>query len=328
MAILPLLMVSTVSMANVYVGGKFGKTNLDDACIDVESCEDSDKSYGLVLGYSLNNWLSFEAGGDYLGKFTSNGLIDDKLTAITLAPKVNIPIVDKLDIYVKGGGAYVEYGNVNDYSYLGAVGLELNTGNNLTMRLEYQDITDINNGIIRLGAETISAGFYYRFGGNDRSMETLPSESIRPVEIKQPVAEAKSAVEPVKKVEVYRTYPYQKVGTNSFKSNSVSVSESDREKMAKLVDFLNKYPEAKVEVIGHTDSTGSNEYNQRLSEERATSVANILESMGVDKSRILVSGLGEKQPIASNKTSQGRELNRRVELNILEFVFSSMEPQK
>lgn len=80
---------------------------------------------------------------------------------------------------------------------------------------------------------------------------------------------------------------------------------------------LNRYPESYLDVVGHTDSVGSEAYNQTLSERRATSVANYFRSRGVEPARIAAYGMGETQPVASNATAQGRQANRRVELRII-----------
>jgi outer membrane protein OmpA-like peptidoglycan-associated protein len=79
---------------------------------------------------------------------------------------------------------------------------------------------------------------------------------------------------------------------------------------------LLKYPNSRIEVIGHTDNTGSAAYNQDLSQRRAVSVANVLRESGVPNGRISAFGRGEDQPIASNLTPQGRAQNRRVEIII------------
>ena len=79
---------------------------------------------------------------------------------------------------------------------------------------------------------------------------------------------------------------------------------------------LNKYPESYIDVVGHTDSTGSSEYNQQLSVRRADSVSNYLVGRGVSNARIATFGLGETSPIATNATAEGRQLNRRVEVRI------------
>ncbi|MDH3668512.1 MAG: OmpA family protein [Paracoccaceae bacterium] len=79
---------------------------------------------------------------------------------------------------------------------------------------------------------------------------------------------------------------------------------------------LNNHPQSYIDVVGHTDSTGSDNYNQALSERRASSVANYFRSRGVEPARIAAYGVGETQPIGSNSTVSGREQNRRVELRI------------
>jgi len=87
-----------------------------------------------------------------------------------------------------------------------------------------------------------------------------------------------------------------------------------------VVLVLNEYSSTSIDVIGHTDSTGSADYNQRLSEQRATSVARYLESQGISAARVHALGFGESQPIASNETAQGRQQNRRVELKLSPIV--------
>ncbi|MES2844336.1 MAG: OmpA family protein [Pseudomonadota bacterium] len=79
---------------------------------------------------------------------------------------------------------------------------------------------------------------------------------------------------------------------------------------------LLRYPNSRIEVIGHTDNTGSASYNQDLSQRRAVSVANILRDSGVPNARLTAFGRGEDQPIASNLTVEGRAQNRRVEIII------------
>jgi len=82
----------------------------------------------------------------------------------------------------------------------------------------------------------------------------------------------------------------------------------------KLATYLQQNPDRKVGIEGFTDSTGSEETNQRLSEQRASAVKMALVSAGIDDSRITVTGFGESSPVATNDTSAGRQLNRRVEI--------------
>jgi OOP family OmpA-OmpF porin len=101
-----------------------------------------------------------------------------------------------------------------------------------------------------------------------------------------------------------------------FETGSAVLTDAGKERLAPVVDFLNNQPEVQVVVIGHTDAQGSEIYNQKLSEGRAEAVAEYLESRGIAHARLSSRGRGESQPIADNKTAEGRALNRRVELRI------------
>jgi outer membrane protein OmpA-like peptidoglycan-associated protein len=83
---------------------------------------------------------------------------------------------------------------------------------------------------------------------------------------------------------------------------------------------LKEYKSTMIEVAGHTDSTGSDAYNQRLSQQRAQSVSSVLIANGVQSIRIDSVGYGESRPIASNGTASGRQQNRRAELTLLPYV--------
>jgi len=86
--------------------------------------------------------------------------------------------------------------------------------------------------------------------------------------------------------------------------------------LRQLAGSLQSYPDHDAVVVGHTDNVGSDGFNQGLSERRANAVANFLTANGVSMSRMRTVGMGESQPIASNETSEGRQLNRRVEVAI------------
>ncbi|MFP1642905.1 OmpA family protein [Pontitalea aquivivens] len=101
-----------------------------------------------------------------------------------------------------------------------------------------------------------------------------------------------------------------------FAVDSASVRPDLQRDLYTLAGSLNRYPNTTVNVIGHTDNTGAASYNQRLSQDRAHSVANVLISAGVPRQRIVAIGRGEDQPIASNLTVEGRAQNRRVEFVI------------
>ena len=102
----------------------------------------------------------------------------------------------------------------------------------------------------------------------------------------------------------------------AFETNSADIKPGFHSTMNKLADVMVRYGKTTLTVVGHTDDVGSNEYNQRLSERRAHSVAQYLEQKHVNALRLAVSGKGETQPIASNGTEGGRQANRRVEIYV------------
>jgi outer membrane protein OmpA-like peptidoglycan-associated protein len=99
-----------------------------------------------------------------------------------------------------------------------------------------------------------------------------------------------------------------------FDTGKADLKATARERLAKVAGILIAYPDIHVEVDGYTDSTGSLEFNQRLSQERADSVRSYLASQGVQQGSITTQGFGPSNPIASNDTASGRQQNRRVEL--------------
>jgi outer membrane protein OmpA-like peptidoglycan-associated protein len=99
-----------------------------------------------------------------------------------------------------------------------------------------------------------------------------------------------------------------------FDTGSATLKPGAREKLARVAGILASHPDLKIEIEGHTDSVGSDDYNQRLSERRAESVRAYLVQQKIPPASVGAEGLGESQPVASNATPAGRQQNRRVEL--------------
>ncbi|CAH1001272.1 Peptidoglycan-associated lipoprotein [Neolewinella maritima] len=95
-----------------------------------------------------------------------------------------------------------------------------------------------------------------------------------------------------------------------------ALTDASRIELQRMAKVFTKYPETTVTIDGHTDSVGGEASNQRLSEQRAASVADYLAELGVDRTRFVVTGHGETRPVATNDTDAGREANRRVEVSI------------
>ncbi len=92
-----------------------------------------------------------------------------------------------------------------------------------------------------------------------------------------------------------------------------------------VVELLNAYPEACVEIMGYSDATGSAAYKQQLTEKRAQSDAAQFIAQGISEERLSVQGLGEENPVASNDTRQGRMANHRVEMTVPSFQYEMIE---
>lgn len=102
----------------------------------------------------------------------------------------------------------------------------------------------------------------------------------------------------------------------AFDTNSSNIKPGFESTMNKIADVVVRYGKTSLVVVGHTDNVGSNDYNQKLSERRAHSVAQYLTGRRVDPIRLAISGKGETQPVASNNSEAGRQSNRRVEIYV------------
>ena len=105
-------------------------------------------------------------------------------------------------------------------------------------------------------------------------------------------------------------------GNITFRTDSSDLNADFFKVLDSVSLVLKEYEKTLVEVAGHTDSTGTMEYNQALSERRAQTVARYLEGKGVIEQRVIMVGAGEARPVATNDTPEGRTLNRRVELTL------------
>ena len=111
-------------------------------------------------------------------------------------------------------------------------------------------------------------------------------------------------------------------GNVTFATNSSDLSPAFFDVLNSVGKVLQEFDQTVVEVAGHTDSTGSESYNQSLSERRATSVGTYLSGQGVAQQRLILVGMGELRPVADNSTDAGRQANRRVEITMVPVTAS------
>tara|TARA_B100000809_G_C15043678_1_gene496506 strand:- start:190 stop:864 length:675 start_codon:yes stop_codon:yes gene_type:complete len=102
-----------------------------------------------------------------------------------------------------------------------------------------------------------------------------------------------------------------------FGSNMSAVREEDKQILNQLVDTLNANPTMSIEIAAHTDSDGGDDFNQLLSQKRASSVKEYLIGKGIEEMRMTAKGYGEKQPINDNSTPEGKADNRRTEIRVI-----------
>lgn len=155
----------------------------------------------------------------------------------------------------------------------------------------------------------VLAGLNFAFGGVE--------EKAAPVAAPAPVVVAPVAPAPVAKkvVEVKA----EKVNLHiNFETDSAKIDNASVPRVEKFSTFLKNAPEYKAQIIGHTDSTASDAHNDKLSLNRATAVKDMIIKNGVAADRVSAVGKGEKEPIANNKTKEGRAENRRIEAQLIE----------
>lgn len=107
------------------------------------------------------------------------------------------------------------------------------------------------------------------------------------------------------------------LGDVLFTTGQSGLNSSGDENLTRLADFMSNNPESQLAIEGHTDSVGSAQSNLTLSQSRAFAVSTFLQNRGISNRRLTVQGMGENSPVASNESSSGRQLNRRVEVTIL-----------
>ena len=150
---------------------------------------------------------------------------------------------------------------------------------------------------------------------------TAQPNSLPPTRHKQAATSAQQAAEYQKQIEALQAKVTDRgvvltLGDVLFSTGKADLKSGSTGNLNKLVAFLDKYPDRTAAIEGYTDSVGSEDYNQGLSERRADSVRSYLMHQGVDSARLSASGKGSRAPVAGNDSAEGRQQNRRVEVII------------
>ena len=315
----------------IWIGGKIGinRSSLNDMTTR------SAVTYGIEEGATWElGVLQLGAYGSLESNNTATGPVNYSSQIIGVGAKLAVPSGKWLP-YIKLGyartngsdaandisashvnrGLGIEYRFTDKWSVAGEY--SSSSGNTV-----YQDIES------KLRNKNYTIGFNYYFGV---PVTPAPPPAPAPVLAPQPEAQvvfepappAARAPEPVPEPapsvpETWKTLmedkPVRIEGTNFAAGSSKLNLVSGKEPMKDVVDFVAKHPDANLEVIGYSDSTGSEELNKKLSLARAKSVKKYLVDSGVAADRITTKGEGIANPVGDNKTAEGRALNRRVEI--------------
>lgn len=297
-----------------WIGGKVGSNRTSVTGVDSQSAT----SYGIEGGYNWNMG-GFLLGVD--GFVESNGKKNHNpapynygSSAYGVDAKLGLPTGNWLP-YAKIGYAQTDgngaAGAIGGGDVHLGVGVEYKFAPNWSVLGEYTTASG-KTGATKLKNNNLSLGINYYFG----APAAAPAPVAAPVAVKEePKAAPVAAPAPIK--ETWKTLledkPVRIEGAN-FDTNSAKLRSTSFQKLNEVVEFANKYKDAQLDVTGHTDNRGTKAYNQKLSERRAASVKAYLVKKGVAGSRITTKGYGFDQPVADNKTAEGRAQNRRVEI--------------
>jgi outer membrane protein OmpA-like peptidoglycan-associated protein len=159
--------------------------------------------------------------------------------------------------------------------------------------------------------------YYYYKGSQPPPPPPAPSKPVPPQPQPPPPAPPKTTPPPPKPTPPAKVIDKMTLQV-LFDFNKDTLTEADLKELQKAVAFVKKYPGARIRLDGYTDSIGTDSYNIKLSERRATAVMNYLvKEADVDSSKITAVGHGKADPVADNETAEGRAKNRRVEISIL-----------
>ncbi|MBU2898971.1 OmpA family protein [Vibrio hepatarius] len=272
---------------------------------------------GIYGGINLTDTLSWDLGYQYLGQMDSAyNFIQVDTSLFRTGLRYTYPVYKQLSVYGYAGAAYWSLDkssintNISDdgFSPIYKLGITTPVAENLYLDIGYQYIDGIgsqNTG--EFDSHGALIGLTYRFGRADEPQIIIPEP------IETPKEECKPELVEPRTIYHFSTQLSKEMKTFGVDQAELSLQQKEIQHIAQL---LADNPTAKVKVIGHTDSSGSEAYNQKLSKKRAIYIATKLENNGVDKERIIVQGYGEMAPIASNETIEGRALNRRVDITV------------
>lgn len=303
---LTLTHLSTAQAVTPYSGVRLGWSYYQDGCEAwATGCNRDALGAGLFGGVEVNDWLALEAGYTSLGKAKGEyraGNVEGTMQSADFSTKLTYPLAERLDLYGRIGATHW-WGKVEGDNYhqsdrgwdaLFATGVEYALSERWRARLEYQYIDGLGSDLLGQSDHHLtSLGIVYRFAA-----DPAPVIAVVPPEVSPPPEKVQLA-------------PLSAETLFAFDSARLR----DPTPLQPLLERLQQAEKSRLVIVGHTDNRGADAYNQRLSQQRADAVVRWLTEQGIAPSRLDAQGAGELQPVASNETTVGRALNRRVELH-------------
>lgn len=262
----------------------------------------------VSLSLSHGRYKSIESDNVFPGT-TSRNDIDGHLSTVEAAYHFGTPGANSLRPYISGGFGHQQLDNTysrgNDKTTFAMVGtgVKYYLSENLMVRAG----VDVLHSLDTENTEWMAGvGVGLNFGGSAGQQQAAAEPTAyEPAPQQQPVQQEQAPE--VVRVELDVKFDFDKA----------VVKQESYGDIKNLAEFMNQYPQTSTTVEGHTDSVGSDAYNQGLSQRRANAVREVLVNQyGVDGSRVNAVGYGESRPVADNATDSGRAINRRVEAEV------------
>ena len=294
-------------------------------------------TYKLFIGKQLNRYLAIEAGYFDIGKYSFNAVTSDGtlngqagFRGVNLDLLAQLPLSERFSLLGRVGAAYTKTSTHFSGNRLNAVtapnasekkaglkaglGLEYKFTEALAMRAEVERYR-VNDAVNNTGhVDTLSFALVYKMG---RPVARAPAY-VAPAEVAPVVAEtAPPPPPPVKAAPVPVSEKVSFAAEALFDFDKAVVKPEGKAALDELLVKLQGMNTEVMVTVGHTDSVGSDAYNQKLSLRRAEAVKAYIVTKGVDASRVYTEGKGESQPVADNKTAEGRAKNRRVTVEVV-----------
>lgn len=305
------------------IGGTYTEGNID--------LERNYSNFGLSIGENLENSMFDQVEMGFLRTIGEvdydNSTVDTSITRIFTNVIKEYSLNEKSSLYALIGAGIEVFGdelNGNEDGLFGnyGFGYKYKLDNDMAIKADIRHLVEFDNGDNNL---IYTIGLAIPFGKKAAPAPVVVKEEPKPVvveKVEKPLDSDNDGV-----IDSLDKCPNSMTGAVvdengclvvvdlkiNFDINSSVIKNQYQDRIKEFAAFLNKYPALSATIEGHTDAVGTESYNQWLSERRANSAVEAIKSYDVDSSRLKAVGLGESQPITTNKTKEGRAENRRIQ---------------